>query len=90
MYQAGTRYILGVRPTYDGLQIDPCIPAAWDGFDVTRVFRGATYQITVRNPDHVCKGVSSFEVDGEPLEGNVAPIFEDGDEHRVVVVLGDR
>jgi cellobiose phosphorylase len=88
MYQAGTQYLLGVRPTYDGLRIDPCIPAAWDGFTVTRVFRGATYQITVRNPDHVCKGVASLEVDGQPLDGNIVPIFADGGEHRVVVVLG--
>ncbi len=89
MYQAGTQYLLGIRPTYDGLQIDPCIPAAWDGFDVTRVFRGATYQITVRNPGHVCKGVASLEVDGQSIDGNVVPIFDDGDEHRVVVVLGE-
>ena len=64
MYQAGTQYILGVRPTYTGLLIDPCIPHEWKGFKVTRQVRGATYAIEVRNPDRVCKGVKSIEVDG--------------------------
>jgi cellobiose phosphorylase len=88
MYQAGTRYILGIRPAYDGLVVDPCIPAAWDGFRVRQVFRGATYQITVRNPDHVCKGVTALEVDGQPLKGHRVPIFDDGEAHHVIVTLG--
>jgi cellobiose phosphorylase len=87
-YQAGTQYILGVRPTYDGLLVDPCIPRAWDGFEVTRHFRGAVYQIAVRNPNHVCKGVKSMTVDGEAIEGNTIPIFEAGSTHEVEVVLG--
>ena len=48
-YVAITQYILGIRPTYDGLIVDPCIPASWDGFTVTRVFRGITYNIHVQN-----------------------------------------
>ncbi len=87
-YQAGTQYILGIRPTYDGLKIDPCIPSKWDGFKATREFRGATYQIQVQNPDHVCKGVRSIRVDGEEIEGNVVPVLGDGKVHRVNVVMG--
>ncbi len=87
MYQAGTQYILGIQPTYGGLRIDPCIPRAWDGFSVTRRYRGAMYRIAVRNPDHVSKGVRSITVDGAPLEGGVLPVF-DGGEHVVEVVLG--
>ncbi len=87
-YQAGTRYILGLRPTYDGLEIDPCIPAAWEGFRARRTFRGAVYEIEVRNPEHICKGVRSLLVDGERVEGNVVPSFGDGETHRVSVVLG--
>jgi cellobiose phosphorylase len=87
-YQAGTQYILGVKPTYDGLLIDPCIPRVWDGFKVARHFRGAVYQITVRNPDHVCKGVKSVTVDGEAIEGSIISIFEAGSTHEVEVVLG--
>ncbi|NLX08197.1 MAG: glycosyl transferase [Chloroflexi bacterium] len=87
-YQAGTQYILGVRPTYDGLLIDPCIPRAWDGFRVTRVFRGATYVITVHNPAHVSKGVQSVLLDGQPLAGQVISLCEDGQRHTVEVTLG--
>jgi cellobiose phosphorylase len=87
-YQAGTKYILGIRPTYTGLEIDPCIPPDWEGFRATRVFRGATYEIEVRNPDGVSKGVRSMTVDGEAIEGAVAPIFHDGAVHQVEVVLG--
>lgn len=54
-YVAATRYMLGLRPDFDGLVIDPCIPAGWDGFTALRKFRGATYRITVKNPNHICK-----------------------------------
>ncbi len=87
-YQAATRHILGIQPTYTGLRIAPCIPAAWDGFRVRRTFRGARYDITVRNPGHVCAGVASVAVDGAAIAGDVVPSFEDGDVHRVEVVLG--
>jgi cellobiose phosphorylase len=87
-YVAITQWILGARPTYEGLLIDPCIPRAWDGLKMTRHFRGAVYQINVRNPSHVCRGVKSVAVDGEPIERSVIPIFGDGEIHRVEVVLG--
>lgn len=87
-YQAATLYILGIRPAYDGLQIDPCIPRKWDGFRVTRAFRNAIYQIEVRNPDHVCKGARSIRVDGKEVQGNVVPVFCDGQIHRVEGVMG--
>jgi cellobiose phosphorylase len=87
MYQAGTRYILGIQPTYDGLAIEPCIPAKWDGFEVTRIFRGATYKIKVKNPRHVSKGVKLVKVDRKAIQGNVIPILSEG-EHIVEVELG--
>lgn len=87
IYQAATQYILGIMPTYEGLQIDPCIPGNWDGFRVTRVFRGAVYQIEVNNPDHICKGVRSVKVDGKEIAGNILPIFGDGKTHRVEVIM---
>ncbi|MDR2929570.1 MAG: hypothetical protein LBV06_01475 [Propionibacteriaceae bacterium] len=68
MYTAATKHILGVRPTPAGLVIDPCVPSDWDGFTVTRSWRGATYRITVTNSDHVFAGVKSVVVNGSPIE----------------------
>ncbi|MBR4120579.1 MAG: N,N'-diacetylchitobiose phosphorylase, partial [Spirochaetales bacterium] len=59
-YFAATHYILGVRPTYDGLIIDPCIPASWDGFEMDRIFRGKKVHISVKNPSHIQRGKSVF------------------------------
>ena len=83
-----SQYILGVQPDFDGLKIDPSIPAEWDGLTISRKFRGATYDIKVTNPDHVCKGIKSVTVDGNAIEGNVLPVFEDGNTHSVEVVMG--
>jgi cellobiose phosphorylase len=87
-YQAATQYILGIQPTYGGLRLDPCISSSWDGFMVGRAFRGATYQIEVRNPDHVCKGVRLVRVNGGVISGHVVPVLEAGRTHSVEVVLG--
>ncbi len=86
-YQAGTQYILGVKPTYEGLLIDPCVPSGWDGFKVTRQFRNAVYQIEVKNPDHVSNGVKSMKIDGRAIKGNVVPVAGDGKTHQVEVLL---
>jgi cellobiose phosphorylase len=88
VYQAGMKYILGIRPDYDGLQIDPCIPEDWDGFEVTRKFRGASYSIHVTNPDHVSRGVKLIIIDGQFISGATLPVFEDGKVHDVEVFLG--
>ncbi len=83
-----SQYILGVQPVYDGLKVDPSIPHEWDGFTASRKFRNAEYEITVKNPDHVCKGIKSVTVDGNAVDGNVLPVFEDGKKHTVEVVMG--
>jgi len=87
-FLAVSQYILGIKPDYDGLLIDPCIPKDWDGFRVRRRFRGATYDITVTNPAGVSKGVRSVTVDGKAIEGRILPDFKDGRTHRVKVVMG--
>ncbi len=87
MYVAISQWILGIRADYDGLTIDPCIPSDWPGFQVTREFRGATYEISVSNPDKVSKGVTSLRVNGEAVEGNTVPIMPAGT-HQIEVVLG--
>ena len=83
-----SQYILVIMADFDGLKIDPSIPAAWDGLKATRQYRNATYQITVTNPDHINKGIKSVTVDGKAIDGNILPVFEDGKVHTVEVVMG--
>ena len=85
---AVTQYILGIRPQYDGLLIDPCIPKDWDGFTVERKFRNAVYKITVQNPGHVSKGVKEILIDGKKHDSNLLPVFDDGKTHKIQVVMG--
>jgi cellobiose phosphorylase len=88
-FYAISQYILGIRTDFDGLWINPVIPSAWDGYTVTRKFRGATYLIEVANPDHVSSGVKVLELNGEKLEGNLVPICMEGSVNQVRVVLGN-
>ena len=85
-WYAITQYILGVKPAYDGLQIDPCICSEWKEYTVRRRFRGATYEITIQNPDGVCSGVRSITLDGAALDGTLVPHTPGS--HKVHVVLG--
>ncbi len=87
-FYAITQYILGVQPDYEGLRIDPCIPKDWDGFKMTRKFRGATYKIEVQNPSHVSKGVLETWVNGEKMSSNLIPLLEKGKQHSVKIIMG--
>ncbi len=73
-WYAISQFMLGVKPDYDGLVIDPCIPKTWRRFTVTRRFRGGEYVITVRNPDGVARGVEIVRMDGETLPDNRLPV----------------
>ncbi|HQQ23723.1 MAG TPA: glycosyl transferase, partial [Spirochaetota bacterium] len=86
-YYAITQFILGIKPAYNGLEVNPCIPAGWKGFSVKRKFRGATYNIEVKNSG-VNKGVKAITVDGKAVEGCIIPDMKDGKEHNVIVELG--
>ncbi len=86
-YFAITQYILGIRPEYDGLFIDPCIPAEWREYTVERTFRGARYRIKVKNPDGRMKGVKRLMVDGKPVAGQLVPLLAGDSVHEVEVVL---
>lgn len=87
-FVAVSQWILGIRPDYEGLIVDPCIPADWNGFVVTRVFRDTTYKITVKNPSHVCKGIRTLSVDGIQVKGNTIPAHADGKMHEVEAIMG--
>ena len=90
-YFAATRYILGIRPGYDALVIDPCIPPEWPGFTARRVWRGAVYEIEVTNPKGVSKGVGECRLNGAPQErsplGARVPAQAAGSVNRVAVVM---
>ena len=86
-YYAITQFILGIKPSYDGLEVNPCIPADWEDFQVTRKFRGATYRIEVRNTG-VMKGVKRLMVNGEEVNSNVIPMQPVGSVNTVEVILG--
>lgn len=85
-YYAITQFILGIKPAYNGLEINPCISSSWKGFNVQRKFRGADYDIKVSNPNGVCKGIKSITVDGKAISGNVVP--HSAGKHSVEVVMG--
>ncbi|SFR84187.1 GH36-type glycosyl hydrolase domain-containing protein [Anaeromicropila populeti] len=83
-----SQFILGIQPDYDGLMVNPAIPKDWNGFKVTREFRGDVFKIEIQNPNHVSKGVVKMIVDGSEVAGNVIPVVGDGKEHSVTVIMG--
>lgn len=85
-YYAATQYLLGVRPDFDGLRVDPCVPADWKEFSVSRKWRGAEYIIHVTNPKGVEKGVASLTADGKPVE--LLPVLPAGSVCHAEVIMG--
>ncbi len=71
---SAVQHILGLRPEREGFRIDPCLPAAWNGFTARRRFRGMNLEITVRNPKGLNRGVKQLRVDGREVPGDVAPL----------------
>ena len=89
MYRAGVKWILGFRLRGTALHLDPCIPRAWRGFQVSFRYHSARYEIQVVNPRGVTRGVSSVEIDGQSIgEGAGIPLADDGATHQVHLVLG--
>ena len=85
-YFSATRYMLGIRPDFDKLNIDPCIPKEWDKFKVHRVWRGAEYDINVVNPNKVNKGVKEIKLNGEIVD--FIPVMEKGSHNLVEITMG--
>ncbi len=76
MYRVGYDYMLGIRPTYNGLMVDPAIPSHWKSFHAERVYRGTRYIIHVDNSGGFEKGVKEIFVDDERITGNILPLSE--------------
>jgi cellobiose phosphorylase len=87
-YVAIAQHILGVRPDFAGLVVDPCIPAAWKQYTIHRRFRGRTYHIRIANPTGVSRGVKSITANGQEIDGNLVPLTIEGAEVYVKVVMG--
>ena len=83
-----SQYILGVYPTHTGLSIDPCVPEGFGDFKLTRAFREGIYNIEVKNPNNVQKGVVSMTVDGKAVDGHIIPYEKGKKEYNVVITMG--
>jgi len=88
LYRVALEAILGIRPVGNTLQVDPCVPRGWPGFEVTYRHGTASYRIRVENPAGVERGVRSVTVDGQLVSGGTVPLLNDGCEHDVRVELG--
>jgi cellobiose phosphorylase len=86
-WYAITQFILGIKPAYTGLEVNPCIPADWTGYTVNRKFRGADYEIKVVN-NGVMKGVKKLIVNGKEVAGNIIPMQPAGSKNSVEVIMG--
>ena len=86
-WYAISQFILGIKPVYKGLEVDPCIPSDWKGYTVNRKFRGAEYKITVVN-NGVMKGVKKLVVNGKEVAGNLIPMQPKGSKNVVEVTMG--
>jgi Cellobiose phosphorylase len=86
-YFSATRYILGIRPEFEGLRIDPCIPKSWSRFSVRREWRGALYNIDVRNESGAQKGIKEITVNDQKCKGNLIPILREGSINNIEVVM---
>jgi cellobiose phosphorylase len=84
-YVAITQWILGIRPTLDGLEVAPVIPSGWDGFRATRLYRGVRHEITVRREGP--GNAISLTVDGQPVEGQIVPLPDGREKVEIVATI---
>ncbi|MBN2424739.1 MAG: hypothetical protein JXR46_05660 [Calditrichaceae bacterium] len=87
-YYAATQYILGVRPEYNGLRIDPCLPSQWKKLKIQRRFRGKVFEIKIENEQGVKKGIKKISVNGQSLKGNLIPLDMMKDNNQILVEMG--
>ncbi len=88
LYRAGLEWILGFHVEQGRLRIDPCIPKHWPGYSLTYKHHSSRYEISVENPDAVSRGVKRLELDGQAIEASSLELHDDGQVHRVRVILG--
>jgi cyclic beta-1,2-glucan synthetase len=88
LYRAAVETILGLRLRGSRLELDPCIPATWPGYELAFTYHSSSYDIAVENPHAVECGVKEVTLDGAPVEGGVIDLQDDGRAHQARVRLG--
>ena len=88
MYRLGMEAILGLRRVGKALQINPCIPKDWPGYELTYRYGETRYQIRVENSEGINRGVKQVTLDGEVLPEGEIPLLDDGRGHEVRVLMG--
>jgi cellobiose phosphorylase len=88
MYRVGIEEILGITLDRGALRVEPCIPRGWKHYEVTYRTRDAEFQITIENPQGVCRGVRRVELDGADQPDLLIHLARAAGQHRVRVVLG--
>jgi cyclic beta-1,2-glucan synthetase len=88
MYRAGLESILGLRRHGATFEVDPCVPASWSEYGITWRVGRTRYEILVANPDRLCRGVATAEMDGQPVDFHAIALVDDGRVHHVRLVLG--
>jgi cyclic beta-1,2-glucan synthetase len=89
MYRAGLETVLGLKRRGNAFSLDPCVPFAWPGFSAVLRFGETRYEITVQNPRQRCRGISTVELDGVPVDATAIPLRDDGRVHTVSAVIGE-
>lgn len=88
MFTAATEWMLGARRELNGLLIDPCLPQGWKECFIRRPFRGAVYEITIKNPEGIESGIDRIMLDGEEIQTNLIKPHRDGKVHKIEVLMG--
>ena len=88
MYRLGVEALLGVKRSGNHLEIDPCIPEDWAGYDLTYRHGETVYDIHIDNPGHVSRGVVQVTLDGVAIPQGHIPLSGDGLKHEVYILLG--
>lgn len=89
LYRVGLEDILGFSIEENKILLDPCIPRDWSGFKIKYRYKNTSYEIEVKNPDGVCKGISSIYMDGERVDNGYVELVDDGADHLITVEMGE-
>jgi cyclic beta-1,2-glucan synthetase len=89
MHRLGIEMVLGMRRRGQGLDLSPCIPSSWPGFEVDYRFGNSMYHIRVENPDGVSTGIRTVTLDGNQMTANEIRLVDDGSQHEVRVQMGE-